>query len=107
MFGLDESFKALADPTRRSVLRCLRERPMSAGELAERVQQSPSALSFHLRSLKAAGLVYDRRDGQHVVYSLNTSVVEDFLRMVLDQFGQDRAKRRKPGSGNGTDREKL
>jgi len=56
---LDASFAALADPTRRAVIRALLRRPHRAGELAETVAMSPPALSRHLRVLRGAGLIVD------------------------------------------------
>jgi len=95
MLGFDASFKALADTTRRAILSALRDGPRSAGQLAEQLGVAPNALSFHLRVLKEADLVFSERDGQYIRYSLNTSVVEDIARLLLDSLS---ARRRSCGT---------
>lgn len=89
----DSLFKALADPTRREVLKRLQAGPATAGELAEEFPQAKATLSHHFNVLKAAGLVRSERKGQHVVYSLNTSVFEDLARMMADLFKPERRQR--------------
>ena len=74
-----EGFKALADPTRRRILELLRDGDLTAGELAEHFDISKPSLSHHLATLKSAGLVSDERRGQNIVYSLNTTVMQDLI----------------------------
>ena len=74
-----EGFKALADPTRRHILELLREGNRTAGELAEHFDISKPSLSHHLATLKNAGLVTDERHGQNIVFSLNTTVMQDLI----------------------------
>ncbi|WP_040952862.1 autorepressor SdpR family transcription factor [Gorillibacterium massiliense] len=81
---MNESFKALADPTRRKIIKLLRESDMTAGEIAEHFQMSKPSISHHLNSLKHAGLVQDERDGQFIRYTLNTTVLQEVLSWFLD-----------------------
>ena len=84
---MNEVFKALADPTRREVLRLLRGGEMTAGQLADRFDISKPSMSHHFNILKAADLIASRKDGQQVIYFLNTTVAEDLMAMFLDLFG--------------------
>lgn len=80
-----EALVALADPTRRGVFELLVSGPMSVAELAERFPVSRPAVSQHLRVLKRAGLVVDRRDGTRRIYQLDPTGL-DALRSYLDRF---------------------
>jgi DNA-binding transcriptional ArsR family regulator len=80
-------FRALADPTRREILRRLRRGPLTAGALADLFPQSRSTLSAHFNVLRAADLVESTRQGQTIVYRLNLSVVEEAICGVLDALG--------------------
>lgn len=83
----EEVFKALADPTRRQILKMLRHGSMSAGDIAKEFPITKGSLSHHFNVLKAADLVRSERRGQTIVYSLNTTVFEDVAGLVLDLFG--------------------
>lgn len=74
-----EAFKALADPTRRRILELLRSADLTAGELADHFDMTKPSISHHLNTLKAAGLVDAEREGRSIVYSLNTSVLQDLM----------------------------
>ena len=81
--AIDEVFRALNDPTRREILRLLRSRDMTAGEIAERFPLAKSTLSGHFNVLKHAGLVVTERAGTSIVYSLNVSALEEIVAAVL------------------------
>lgn len=85
-------FKALSDPTRRRILKLLQGGSKSAGELAESFDITKGSLSHHFNALKAADLVRSERNGQQIVYSLNTTVFEDVAAMLLDLFQVDERK---------------
>jgi ArsR family transcriptional regulator, arsenate/arsenite/antimonite-responsive transcriptional repressor len=77
-------FQALSDPTRREILRLLRNRGMSAGEIAEQFPLARSTLSGHFNILKNAGLIVAEKNGTTIIYSLNESVVEQTMVAVMD-----------------------
>lgn len=83
------AFQALSDGTRRQILRYLKERDMTAGEIADHFESSKPTISHHLGILKQADLISDRRNGQNIVYSLNTSVFEDILEWVMGFLKKD------------------
>ncbi|BDR57720.1 autorepressor SdpR family transcription factor [Xylocopilactobacillus apicola] len=77
--SLNETMKALADDERREILEHLRERPMSAGEIAANFDLSNATVSYHLKVLKKAGLITENREKNYIIYSLSASVFEDVL----------------------------
>jgi ArsR family transcriptional regulator, arsenate/arsenite/antimonite-responsive transcriptional repressor len=77
-------FQALSDPTRREILRLLRKRGMSAGEIADRFPLARSTLSGHFNILKNAGLIVAEKNGTSILYSLNASVVEETMAAVME-----------------------
>jgi len=80
-------FKALADPTRRRVLQLLRERPMTAGELADQFDVSKPTMSAHFAVLRAADLIDATKSGTTITYRLKLSVLEDALLGFAETFG--------------------
>jgi len=77
-------FKALNDPTRREILEMLKDRDMNAGEIADAFNISKPSISHHLDLLKQAGVISSRRRGQFLVYSLNTTILEDLLQWIIN-----------------------
>ncbi|HEV3343642.1 MAG TPA: autorepressor SdpR family transcription factor [Pirellulales bacterium] len=92
----NEVFKALADPTRREILRLLGRGEQSAGQLAERFDMTKPSMSHHFSVLKQADLIESRREGQQILYSLNTTVLEDVVTWLWDVFVRDGEPSRGP-----------
>jgi ArsR family transcriptional regulator, arsenate/arsenite/antimonite-responsive transcriptional repressor len=84
-------FKALNDPTRREILEMLKDKDLTAGEIAGQFHISKPSISHHLDLLKQAGLVESVKEGQFIYYSLNTTVVDEILRWFL-QFKSKKNK---------------
>lgn len=80
---MNSVFKALNDPTRREILQLLQQKDMTAGEIAEQFNISFPSISHHLDLLKQAKLVIAEKEGQYVYYSLNTTVVDDILKWLM------------------------
>ena len=92
---MDKVFKALGDPTRRQILQLLREREMSAGEIAECFALAKPTLSGHFNVLREAELVVSEKTGTTIVYRLNVSVLEEALLGFANVFGMgDKTPRR-------------
>ena len=89
MLRSEQVFRALADPNRRRILALLKGGSRSAGEIAEQFPISMASLSHHYGVLKAADLIRSERRGQHIVYSLNTTVFEDVASALADLFRVD------------------
>ena len=81
--GIDQTMRALGDPTRREILRALREGDLTAGEISGRFPITAASISHHLNVLKEAGLVQSQRDGRTIVYSLESTVFQEFVRQVM------------------------
>lgn len=81
---MNDVFHALSDATRRTILTLLKERDMTAGELADRFPLAKSTLSGHFNVLKQAGLIVAERRQTTIVYSLNLSALEETLAAAMD-----------------------
>ena len=86
--SLQETLKALSDPTRREILQMLRGGNKNAGEISEKFDITAAAVSRHLSVLKEADLIRDQREGKFIIYTLNTSVLEDVLFWVSNLKGE-------------------
>ena len=71
------------DETRRKIIELLKEKDMDAGEIAEKFKISKPSISHHLDLLKRADLITSEKKGQHIIYSLNTSIFEDLINWIL------------------------
>jgi DNA-binding transcriptional ArsR family regulator len=76
-------FKALGDPTRRQILDLLQKGDLSAGDIAEGFAMTKASISHHLSLLKQAGLVRVRREGQHQIYTLHTTVFQEAMQWIM------------------------
>lgn len=91
-------WKALADPTRRGIIRTLKAGSKTAGDIAEEFPMTRASLSHHFNALKAADLVRTERRGQHIVYSLNTSVLDEVAAILMDLFASGNKEEKEPES---------
>lgn len=87
-----ETFKALADPARREILTLLKVGRMSAGDIGSHFDMTGATISYHLKILKNAELIYEEKEKNFIYYSLNTSVVEDMLLWLSDLRGEQDEK---------------
>ncbi|HJB68118.1 MAG TPA: autorepressor SdpR family transcription factor [Candidatus Fournierella excrementigallinarum] len=86
--AMQDTLRALADPTRREILTLLRASPLTAGQIAEKFPVSAAAISRHLSVLKEADLVRDQREGKYIYYELNASVLEEILLWLTTLKGE-------------------
>jgi DNA-binding transcriptional ArsR family regulator len=82
--GTNDVFRALADPTRREILRLLRGGTRSSGEIASHFDTSWATVSRHLAVLREAGLIRAEREGQYINYEINTTVFQDVIDHLLE-----------------------
>ena len=89
---LEIFFKALNDKTRRDILELLKQKDLSAGEIAEKFQMSWPSISHHLELLKRAGLIEADKRGQYIYYTLNTTVMDEIMKWMM-QFKKPKSKK--------------
>lgn len=90
-----ETFKALSDPVRREILELLKKGPLSAGEIGSYFDMTGATISYHLKILKQADLVFESREKNFIYYQLNTSVLEEILLWISNLKGGDSNVERK------------
>ncbi|MEI3139272.1 MAG: autorepressor SdpR family transcription factor [Lachnospiraceae bacterium] len=83
-----DTFKALSDPVRREILQLLKSGKMSAGEIGSHFNMTGATVSYHLKILKKADLIWETKVRNYVYYELNTSVVEELLLWLKDLKGE-------------------
>ena len=88
---MNNLFKALNDPTRRSILEMLKKKDMTAGEIADQFNISKPSISHHLDLLKQADLLVAVKEGQFIFYSINTTVMDEIVQLLM-QFSQKKKK---------------
>ncbi len=87
--GIQNTLKALSDPTRREILNMLKKGKLSAGEIVENFPVSGAAISRHLSVLKDADLIRDEREGKFIYYELNASVLEEIMLWITELKGDN------------------
>lgn len=85
--AVNEVMSALSDETRRQILEILRKGKTNAGDLAELIGMTPQALSYHLRKLKQADLIYETRYKNFIYYELNLTVLDEAIVWINQIIG--------------------
>ncbi|GGG22107.1 transcriptional regulator [Pontibacter amylolyticus] len=83
IYIVNKVFKALNDQTRREILNLLKEKDLTAGDIADAFQITKPSISHHLDILSQAELVTSQKQGQYVIYSLNTTVLDDLMKWII------------------------
>lgn len=84
---MQKHFKALSDPIRREILMMLRDGSMSAGEIGSHFDMTGATISYHLKILKKAELIFENKEKNYIYYTLNTSVVEEVMLWLSELKG--------------------
>lgn len=83
-----ETFKALSDPVRREILQLLKGGSMSAGDIGSHFDMTGATVSYHLKILKKADLIWEKKEKNFIFYELNTSVLEEIMLWISDLKGE-------------------
>ena len=84
-----DTFKALSDPARRQILELLKKGPLSAGDIGSHFEMTGATISYHLKILKQADLIFERKEKNYIFYQLNTSVLEEIMLWISTLKGGD------------------
>lgn len=84
-----ETFKALSDPVRREILQLLKNGSMSAGDIGSHFDMTGATVSYHLKILKKADLIWEKKEKNFIFYELNTSVLEELMLWISDLKGDN------------------
>jgi len=84
-----ETFKALSDPVRRDILQLLKQGRMSAGDIGSHFDMTGATVSYHLKILKKADLIWEKKEKNFIYYELNTSVLEEIMLWISDLKGEN------------------
>lgn len=90
--GISETLKAISDPVRREILEMLNKGEMTAGEISSRFDLTDATVSYHLSTLKKAGLISETRNKKYIIYELNISVFEEVLIWIRSLGGEKNEK---------------
>lgn len=83
----DSVFKAMSDATCRKIIELLKEGPKTADEIANHFSHAQPTISLHLNVLKNANLIVDQREGNFIIYRLNTTILQEWLAWLIEHFG--------------------
>ncbi len=84
-----QTFKALSDPARRQILELLKKGPLSAGQIGSHFEMTGATISYHLKILKQADLIFESKEKNFIYYQLNTSVLEEILLWIAALKGDE------------------
>lgn len=85
--ALADTFKALSDPARRGILELLKNGPLPAGEIARNFDMTQATVSYHLKILRKADLIREKRDRNFIFYELNMTIVEELMAWLSELKG--------------------